>query len=185
MELVMPCTHLACTHNTHTYTQYLTFIDDRPASSRVTPTAKSFSALPSSGWADHAQLKAHPLPAKDESTHLPTQRNGWMSHMYMPCYVHGKVKHNPEWLKSGQVWISKQLLVWLIVCSLFWLYIQLWLVGKIFGGRALGPFPQISTKEEWTQLVGEEGLRFNLSLLHSYTTRHWVCLCAHLYSGII
>lgn len=27
----------------------------------------------------------------------PTQGNGWMSRMYMPCNVHGKVKHNPEW----------------------------------------------------------------------------------------
>lgn len=67
---------------THTHTHYLASTDDRPASSRETPTAKSLSALPSSGWADHAQLKAHPLPAMDES-HSRGHSRQWMNVSYV------------------------------------------------------------------------------------------------------
>ena len=132
-------THTHTHTNTNTNTHYLASTDDRPASSRETPKAKSLSALPSSGWVDHAQLKAHPLPAMDES-HSRTHSRQWMNVSYVHAsYVHGKVKHNTEWLKSAQVWISKRLLVWLLsMLSLSFMLNSDWWRRSV--GRAFGPF---------------------------------------------
>lgn len=78
MELLM--TYSAT--STHTCTHYLASTDDCPPSSSEAPTTKSVSALPSSGWADHTQLKAHPLPAMDES-HTCADSRQWMNVSYV------------------------------------------------------------------------------------------------------
>lgn len=55
---------------------------------------ESLSALPPEGWADLAQLKAHPLPAVDESRSRTYSRQ-WMSVSYVHallCTWQGKAQ---------------------------------------------------------------------------------------------
>lgn len=93
-----------------------------PPSDRKT-NRKPPSALPSSGRADRTHPP--PPPALDEwHSHVhPRPSDEWISRMYMPCNVHGKVKLLP-WMASN-VDMCEILTPHLVVYSLFFFFLLL------------------------------------------------------------
>lgn len=137
------------------------------------PMTKPPSALPSCGRADRTQPESSSFSQLWMSgTHTSTRGHRWMSRMYMPCNVHGKVKlYHPEWLRMCDMCESSNrsflytLFFYYVAHQIDWSRNYFWMI--------LAWFMLFHAEKERIQSICEKELGFSLSVEFMCTSIFW------------